>query len=276
MPASAERLAHSVGAEDLADWNLFLIVWYPHSGCRWINRGLLARHPGIAMSEYFCPFLTIGTDMVLRLDKTSQVHKSRSMREHAAEFEIVHRSVEAGRRAALVSYFADKRAAARARFPARLCGGVLPCGADIAVPDYPLLFSVLPRLRIVHLVRHPLGCFGSFVSRRELDGDPVQVGASWAAFNAATRAACAPLAAAGRYRLLRYEDVIAEPAATLSSLCDWIGVPFDPAIRGGMAEYHGRNAGDDPAAGETGARAAVLMSLARGEAREYGYGEQPA
>jgi hypothetical protein len=37
-------------------------------------------------------------------------------------------------------------------------------------------------------------------------------------------------ALAERYRLVRFEDLVTEPEATLRGVCDFIGIPFDPGL----------------------------------------------
>jgi hypothetical protein len=39
-----------------------------------------------------------------------------------------------------------------------------------------------------------------------------------------------------RYREIRYEDLVADPAAVLTEVCDFFALPYDPA----MLEYHTR------------------------------------
>lgn len=256
----------------LADWDLFVIVWYPHSGCRWLNRGLLGRHPAIAMSEFFTPWLNLSTDAILRLDKTAQVHKARSLPELAPEFEIVRHSVEAGRREGLATYFRAKKRQMDERHRGLKHGGALPVGAEVALPDLPLIASLLPGLRIVHLTRHPLGCFASLKSRHELDGNPVEIASSWVGLNAWVRESCAALADRGCYHALRYEDLVETPEATLRRLCAWIGVPFDAAMLAGLDDYHGRKKQGDRGLDVGDEEARALMSVVRDEASRYGYG----
>jgi hypothetical protein len=35
---------------------------------------------------------------------------------------------------------------------------------------------------------------------------------------------------AGRYRLVRFEDLVTEPEATVRGVCEFIGIPFEPAL----------------------------------------------
>ncbi len=261
--------------EIIADWPLFLIAWFPHSGCRWLARGLLKRHPDLAMGEFFCPFLHRSTDDVLKTDSTTQVHKARSLPELAGEFAMVRDAVEEGRRAGIARYLAAKRESMQAASPRAVHGGVLPCGSDIGFLDMPLLAELMPRLKIVHLVRTPEGCFPSFASRAELDGSPERVAGLWSGFNAWIRASAAPLGPQ-RYRVLRYEDLCREPRGALAGLLDWLGLPEDPACEAGIDEYHGRNRDRDLSPLLADGVRERLHAVAAAEAAHYGYGEKAA
>lgn len=254
----------------LADWPLFLIAWFPHSGCRWLARGLLKRHRDIEMGEFFCPWLHRSTDDVLKTDATTQVHKSRSLPELAGEFAIAREAVEAGRRAGIAHYFEAKRQAMQAAAPNALHGGVLPCGSDIGFLDLPALIDLMPNgLKIVHLVRDPRGCYPSFATRAELDGSPERVAGLWSGFNAWIRASAAPLGDA-RYRVIRYEDLTADPHRTLAGLVDWLGLPPDPACEEGIAEYHGRNRDVDLSHLVNEDVARRLLAVSAAELAQYG------
>lgn len=259
------------GSRTLADWDIVLVCWYPHSGGRWFNRGLLTRHPGIALSEYFTPWLNHSVDAILGLDKTSQVHKSRSLKGLREEFDIVVRSVEAARRAGLAQYFLDKRAVVGRDAPGRLAAGALPVGTHIGIPDFEVLLDILPKLKIVQLVRDPVGCFGSLKTRRELDGNPYHVAASWVQLNAAMRTFFEAPERAGHHCVVRLEDLTADVEGELRRVCDWLNLPFAEAMLEGRVEYHGRNEGTEVRSGVTGQEIDIIRRLTAGEAAAYGY-----
>ena len=75
----------------------FLVLWFPHSGGGWLNRGMLSRHSQIHMTEFFNPFLLLTTDQILHMVTTEQVHKHRSKTGLYSGFEIVRESVNYGR-----------------------------------------------------------------------------------------------------------------------------------------------------------------------------------
>ena len=253
------------------DWDPFLIVWWPHSGCRWLNRSLLKKHSGIAVTEFVMPFLTVTADAVLSLDRTAQVHKARSLPELAGEFEILRSSVEDGRRHAVASYLVRKQEMLERDFPRRQLGGAFSLGCpEPRYPDLDLLLTVAPSARLIHLVRNPLTCFLSMKSRYEMDGNPHRIGASWAGINASIRQARESLPGSQAI-LLRYEDLVSDPASQLSRLCAWLGVDFEEDMLDGAAEYHGRNRDVDLLALLTERERHVLQHLVATEAGNYDY-----
>lgn len=255
---------------EFANWDLVLVCWFPHSGGRWLNRGLFGRHDGVILTEYFTPWLNHSIDAILGLDKTTQVHKSRSLPALRAEFDMVVRSVEAARRAGLAQYFADKRQWAERAAPQRRAMGALPVGSHVGIPDFALLVELLPRLRLVQLIRSPLDCFASLRSRRELDGDPYQAAADWVRLNAALRDFREKDRGRG-HALIRYEDLVADTDRTLRRLCADLDLPFAPAMLAGIDEYHGRNRDAAPIAEVTTTEADIVRTLCSVEARHYGY-----
>ena len=253
-------------------WDLFLVVWWAHSGCRWLRRSLLARNRHLATSEFVVPFLTVSTDMILNLDRTAQIHKARSLVELTEEFEALRHAVEAARRHGLEIYFQDKKRIMTREHPGKKHGGVMSLGApEPCYPDLALLCDVLPSVRIVHLVRHPKDCFLSMRSRAEMDGAPCKIGASWSGINALVRQTGTALKTQNRYFMLRYEDLTRQTEVELRRLCDWIGVPFDEDMLKGVDEYHGKNRDVDLAATTKPDELCALKDVVQTEAQHYGY-----
>lgn len=246
----------------------FFIVWYPHSGCRWLNRGLLSSHPHIATSEFVLPFLTHSTDMLLGLDRTSQVHKARSLPELSAEFDLLRRSIQAGRLAGTREYMSGKLQFLADRLPGGAHGGPVSPGAPepLAV-DLPLLLDAVPGARILHLVRHPFDCFRSMKSRWEMDADPERIASSWLAINAAYR-----LFAAGTSRSLtvRYEDLRNDTRLELKRIASWLNVDANAEIPESQ-NYFGRNQSVDLSRLLTESEAARIWAIAGREGEHYGY-----
>jgi Sulfotransferase family len=101
-----------------------------------------------------------------------------------------------------------------------------------------LLATTFPEARFVHLIRD-----GRDVALSYLDADfgatsVPEAAVHWRRFVREGRRAGAVLGP-GRYREVRYEDLIAGPEDVLRSLCDFLELSFDPA----MLTYHTR-AGD--------------------------------
>jgi hypothetical protein len=110
-------------------------------------------------------------------------------------------------------------------------------GCDVIVdsskwPPYGLLLSEMPALDVyvLHLVRDPRAVAHSWQRRRPrpdrggtpfMSRTPRSSSARWLAWNAAIEAYWKP--ASGRYIRVRYEDFVAEPAATAQQILDMLG-----------------------------------------------------
>ncbi|MFO1468548.1 MAG: sulfotransferase [Steroidobacteraceae bacterium] len=84
-----------------------------------------------------------------------------------------------------------------------------------------------PQARFVHMVRDGRDCAASFARRWKRQ--PELTIFRWKKVVLAGRRQGEALSA-GSYREVRYEDLTAQPEATLRSLCDFLGLPFDAAI----------------------------------------------
>lgn len=216
---------------------LVAIVWFPHSGCRWLNRSLLGNHSAISNTELFSPFLTQSTDMILNLDRTSQVHKSRSLPELKAEFELVKSSVDHARQEGIRNYFEQKLNATE---PNKVCIGALSPGApEPLTPDMETIHKAFPEIKIIHLVRNPIDCYLSMKSREEMDGDRFKIGPLWSGFNASIRNFGSQHP--DNYYLLKYEDLKSSTGEELKKICDWIGLDYEENMLDSAKNYHGKN-----------------------------------
>jgi hypothetical protein len=210
--------------------------------------------------------------MMLSLDRTSQVHKARSIRGLAVEFENLHDSIVEARRYGLYRYFTGMRLLMEGTASGGALGGVLSLGApDPLFPDLDLLFSVLPAARVIHLVRHPYDCFLSMKSRKEMDSNPYRIGASWLGINAMIRRFCAGRFGEKQYMSLRYEDLVERTETELQRICRWIGVPFDQQMLLGAMEYHGRNENNVLENLRVDQERESLMAMVEHEMIHYGY-----
>lgn len=91
------------------------------------------------------------------------------------------------------------------------------------------IFSILPSARVIFMIRDGRDVT---VSLERRVGDRQHGINRWIDDNTAGLAAVE--AHPGRIHILRYEDLVADPAATLAAACDFVGEPFDP----GMLNYH--------------------------------------
>jgi hypothetical protein len=92
------------------------------------------------------------------------------------------------------------------------------------VTEIPTLLRLFPRARVVHVYRDgrdvALSCVGA-----PFGPNNVYVAAvTWRRYVRAGRAAGRE--AAGSYAALRYEDLLRDPRATMSALCEFLGEPF--------------------------------------------------
>jgi hypothetical protein len=97
----------------------------------------------------------------------------------------------------------------------------------------PGLLRMFPDAQIVHLIRDGRDCVASLQTMPWFTGDAYAAVCYWIeAIDSGRRAArCLP---ADAYFELRYEDLVADPMARLTGLCDFLGEEYDPS----MAEPH--------------------------------------
>ena len=108
------------------------------------------------------------------------------------------------------------------------------------------LLDWFPRGRVVHCLRDPRAIYVSELRRRaehavgvpyrQLSAVPtllerfVLLEVAWAWARAVHRHRTLHRRFAGRYRLVRFEDLVAAPEATLGELCDFLGLAFEPRL----------------------------------------------
>ena len=117
--------------------------------------------------------------------------------------------------------------------------GKLRCGdktpAHALVLDE--LLAAFPLARVVHIVRDPRAVVASLA---RMPWAPPSHVANALGCLASTRAVLACEAAAGERMLtIRYEDLIADPEATLRAVCEHVGVAWDARVLAGDAEPAG-------------------------------------
>lgn len=113
------------------------------------------------------------------------------------------------------------------------------------------LSTWFPDAKYLWIVRHPASVIRSLqnmpMAEVMLQGYPVPACEVWRYANGNIEAFVATLPA-GRCHMLRYEDLVAHPRATMEAVCDFLGLPFDEAM---LTPYQG----DRMREGPRGARA---------------------
>jgi hypothetical protein len=124
------------------------------------------------------------------------------------------------------------------------------------------VFECFPDARILHMVRDPRDRYASVLKRwRTSRGG---VGSATAAWLASVRLGMRNEARyPDRFRIVRYEDLAANPEAMLRELCDFIGEPYEPAMlaMGGASDF--RDAGGNSSFGRFAAGQISTGSIGR-------------
>ncbi|GAB4154476.1 MAG: sulfotransferase [Sphingomonadales bacterium] len=101
---------------------------------------------------------------------------------------------------------------------------------DITTLDHMEKLAIwLPQARFVHIVRDGRDVALSHQTMPFGGGNIMECAIKWNN-RISTNMRLGHLLGPDRYHLLRYEDIILEPETSLKSLCDFIGVPFDPSM----------------------------------------------
>ena len=262
---NTETMSISQKQEQLSKWSPVFTCWYPHSGGRWLNRGLVGRHPSIVSSEAFSPLITASLDDLLALDTTFQVHKSRTMKNREHEFQAIKSSFEDARFYGLLSYFYSLMETQKRE--EKQYYAALPVGSKIVVPNLKLMFKLMPKMKLVHLVRNPIECFASSKSRAELGGDASLAAALWQRLNYELR----QYSDRNNYHLIKYEDLVSDTKTTCGKLLASFDLSWDEKLEEGLNEYHGRNNGLNIIDQVTSSEKQIINDICDSEAKIYGY-----
>lgn len=98
------------------------------------------------------------------------------------------------------------------------------------------LAGLLPGARFVHLLRDGRGVAASVLSL-DWGPDTIREAATWWAAHVAMGLAAATALGPSRVHTVRYEDLLLDGPGTLRGICDFLEVPFTPAMLS-HAEYH--------------------------------------
>ncbi len=92
-----------------------------------------------------------------------------------------------------------------------------------------VIFREYPTARMIHVLRDPRDRYASQATHRNASRG--KVGAGIALWRSSVRLALRNVATYdGRYRIVRYEDLVARPAAVLDEVCRFVGESFDPRM----------------------------------------------
>jgi hypothetical protein len=111
------------------------------------------------------------------------------------------------------------------------------------------VYACFPDARIIHLIRDPRDRYASALKRwRSNRGGVGSATAAWLA--SVELGARNTKRYPGRYRLLRYEDLVRDPEGELRSVCEFIGEPYEPAMLGMAGATDFRDAGGNSSYGK--------------------------
>jgi hypothetical protein len=211
---------------------------------------LLASHPRIAMTRrtnwwtyFYGRFGDLGRDDALRriLDEMSRYRRHRKLE---LDFDRLEREFRAGERTYCRLF--DLMESQHAERVGRPRWGDKSLHTERYAER---VFACFPDARIIHMVRDPRDRSASVLKRwRSKRGG---VGSATAAWLASVELGSRNVARhPGRYRLLRYEDLVNDPEGELRSICEFIGEPYEPAMLGmsGAADF--RDAGGNSSYGK--------------------------
>lgn len=104
---------------------------------------------------------------------------------------------------------------------------------DASKDPYRLLWlqaSGLFDIRVIHLVRRPEGFVANMMrsAGQQTTSAAVRYAGRWLVDNLIGLALLWRMFWPAAVKRVRYEDLAADPEGTIRSLCDWLGVPFDP------------------------------------------------
>jgi hypothetical protein len=124
------------------------------------------------------------------------------------------------------------------------------------------IFEEYPDARIIHMVRDPRDRYASV--RRRHGRDRARVGGAMGRWLLSIRRARQNQARyPDGYMILRYEDLVLDPADAMSRVCDFIGESFEPEMMTmeGAPEY--RKRGGNSSFGDVGAEAISTAAVGR-------------
>ncbi len=99
---------------------------------------------------------------------------------------------------------------------------------------FPFLLTHFPQAHYLYLARDPRDMALSWKSNENIPGGVVRAARQWKTDQQQSLKNAALLDAQGRLIRLRYEELVADPVAVMSGVCDFLSVPYEPA----MLDFH--------------------------------------
>lgn len=246
------------------------VIWWPHSGGRWLCRSILKNHSKVFETAMVHPWIFNTTDMTLELDITAQVHKARSLPELRNHLKALKESTDMGRLKGLESYF---NAIAEDYLEeddkcSHILGEICMGSPIPKYPDMDAIYKAYPNFKTIHLVRSPIDSFRSFTERHEMDDDPIKVAGSWLSLNAKVRKFFELNEEfKSNYHLVRYEDLLSNSEFEVKRLCGFLGLEFEDLLMSSFEERWGK--GTKPSISQDDK--AIIEEVAYSELKKYNY-----
>lgn len=233
--AAAGRSAPSVGPGRAADPFPFALG-HVRSGTTML-RAMLDSHPELAVppeSYFVVPVLATAENTGAPLDIDAFAARVRRDR-YFADWALAPDALESLREDPRVRTTADAIAGLYARYAASRGKTRYADKTPSHLLDVPLLARQFPAARFVHLVRDGRDVVASVLTMNFGPAEFADAVWSWRRRVLGAHAAGTALGP-DRYRVVRYEDLVADPEGTLREISAFFDLPYDPA----MLEYHRR------------------------------------
>jgi hypothetical protein len=246
------------------------VIWWPHSGGRWLCRSILKKHSLVSETAMVHPWIFNTTDMTLELDITAQVHKARSLPELSQHLKALKESTDYGRVQGLKNYFNQIQNSYELDDPLQThVLGEVCMGSPIPKhPDMDSIYKAFPNFKTIHLVRNPIESFMSFKVRHEMDDDAAKVAGSWLSLNSRLRRFFEINTQYQKnYLLVRYEDLLETPEKEIRRICEFLNLPFENELMSSFTERWGK--GTKPSISEI--EKETIEQIAYSELKRYNY-----
>ncbi len=245
------------------------VIWWPHSGGRWLCRSIFKKHSKVLETAMVHPWIFNSTDVMLDMDITAQVHKARSLPELKLHLAALKESTDFGRIEGLKMYFNKIESTYLLNDDKSVILGEMCLGSPIPkYADLETIYKARPDFKTIHLVRNPVDSFPSFTSRHELDNDPVKAAGSWLALNASVRKFFEINEQfKNQYLMVKYEDLLDNPKESIQKVCDFLNLDFETSLLESYDERWGKSTKKET----NKINKEIIEEVAESELRRYSY-----